>query len=299
VEQIESTIIRLSIYDRFGRDIKRIYDLIPVNSELTIQRQTDGADFQNFMVTSIIMQANAHVDIHVSLIDGGGQGSLNFQTGTILYVLIGYSGPQGPPGPQGIQGIQGETGPTGPQGSTGPQGPQGEPGPVIASTTAPYPYPVVIKTTATYSPSWASGTYLFTYTMTGSFTFSQVATHFSTPGSSTYRIGIYRGDLSSATLMGETLSNAAPTSTYNVKAVTVKTGSGQSLTFLVGEQVVIAYSIGGSTSVASITTGPSNIALAAWSSGAQYTGSSTFFPPSIATITGRVVTTNRICLDMA
>jgi hypothetical protein len=139
---------------------------------------------------------------------------------------------------------------------------------------------------------------MFTYTMTGSFTFSQVATHFSTPGSSTYRIGIYRGDLSTATLMGETLSNAAPTSTYNVKAITVKTGSGQSLTFLTGEQVVVAYSIGGSTSVASITTGPSNAALAAYST-SQYTGTSTFFPPSIATISGRNATTNRICLDMA
>ena len=169
---------------------------------------------------------------------------------------------------------------------------------MIASTTAPYPYPVIIKTTPTYSPQWSNGTYLFTYTMTGSFTFSKVATHFSTPGASTYRIGIYRGDLSTATLVGETLSNAAPTSTYNVKAITVK--SGQSLTFLVGEQVVVAYSIGGSTSVASITTGPSNVALAAWVPNAQFTGTSTFFPHLLAAITDtRYVTTNRICLDMA
>ena len=170
---------------------------------------------------------------------------------------------------------------------------------MIASTTAPYPYPVIIKNaSASYTPAWANHTYLFTYTMTGSFTFSQVATHFSTPGASTYRIGIYRGDLSTATLVGETLSNAAPTSTYNIKAITVK--SGQSLTFLVGEQVVIAYSIGGSTSVASITTGPSNVALAAWVPSAQFTGTSTFFPHLLASITDtKYVTTNRICLDMA
>lgn len=137
--------------------------------------------------------------------------------------------------------------------------------------------------------------------MTGSFTFSQVATHFSTPGSSPYRIGIYRGDLSSATLMGETLANAAPTSTYNVKTITVKTGAGQSLTFLTGQQVTVAYSASGATSVASITTGPSNVNLAAVLLGSNYAGSSTFFPNSIADITpaSRVATTNRICLDMA
>ena len=173
---------------------------------------------------------------------------------------------------------------------------------MIASTTAPYPYPVVIKNGgATYNPTWAVGTYMFTFTMTGSFTFSQVATHFSTPGASTYRVGIYRGDLSSATLMGETLANAAPTSTYNVKTITVKTGSGQSLTFLTGQQVTVVYSIGGSSSVGSITTGPSNVALAAVVPGVKYTDSGVSFPHSIADITpaSRQATTNRICLDMA
>jgi hypothetical protein len=73
--------------------------------------------------------------------------------------------------------------------------------------------------------------------------------------------------------------------------------SGQSLTFLTGQQVTVAFSAG-STSVASITTGPSNLALAVVS-GNVYTGSSTFFPASIADITGRNATTNRVCLDMA
>ena len=173
---------------------------------------------------------------------------------------------------------------------------------MIASTTAPYPYPVIIKNGgATYSPTWSAGTHMSTFTMTASFTLSQVATHYSTSGSSPYRVGIYRGDLSTATLVGETLIHASPASTYNVKTITVKTGSGQSLTFLTGQQITVAYSASGATSVASITTGPSNIALAAFHP-TNYAGSSTFFPSSIADInggTGRQVTTNRICLDMA
>jgi hypothetical protein len=134
VGQVDCADIRFSIYDRFGRDIKRIYDLIPIGSELTIQRQTDGADFQNFLVNSVIPYSNGRVEIGVTFVNGGGQGLTGFTNGTILYVLIGYSGPPGPKGDtgeqgiQGIQGIQGVKGDTGDTGLTGPQGIQGPAG---------------------------------------------------------------------------------------------------------------------------------------------------------------------------
>lgn len=174
---------------------------------------------------------------------------------------------------------------------------------MIASTTAPYPYPVVARATSpSYQPGWGTGTYLFTYTMTGSFTFSKVGTHFSSGQAGGYRVGIYRGDLSSATLMGDT-NNASPGGTYDVKTITVKTGSGQSLTFLTGQQVVVAYTLSGGGAVASITTGPSNVALAAFATEGYASGGSAVLPHSITEIgdapNTRQPTTNRVCLDFA
>jgi len=238
--------------------------------------------------------------------------------------LTGSTGPQGAQGPQGVQGpagstgpqgaqgatgdtgltgpqgIQGDTGLTGPQGPQGPQGvqgpagstgPQGEPGPVIASTTAPYPYPTIIRTATPVG--WNGGTYCVTYTMTGSFTFASVANYFSTQGASQYRIGIYKGDLTSATLVGET-ATGNPTSTYHVKTFTVK--SGQSLTCLVGQQIVVAMTVSGSTSVPVNVIGTSNAALATVSP-SNY--ASAGLPSLITGIANQTATATRMCMDMA
>lgn len=179
----------------------------------------------------------------------------------------------------------------GADGAAGPAGPQGEPGPVIASTTAPYPYPTIIKTATPVG--WGSSTHLATYTMTGNFTFSSVGMYLSTLGSSTFRIGIYRGDLTAATLVGET-AGTTPTSTYHVRTFTVK--SGQSLTFTPGQQVVVAVTASGATSVPVNVLGTSNASLATVSSS---NFASAGLPASITGIAGQAATATRLCLDMA
>lgn len=194
-------------------------------------------------------------------------------------------------GPTGPQGPTGSTGPTGPQGEIGPTGPQGEPGPVIASIAAPYPYPTIIRTATPVG--WSSSTYCVTYTMTGSYTFSSVGMYLSTQGASTFRIGIYRGDLTTATLVGETPGNT-PTSTYMVRTFTVK--ASQSLTFTTGQQVVVAITASGATSVPVNILSTSNAALATRTSN-NYAAAG--FPTSITGITSQVATTERICLDFA
>ena len=177
------------------------------------------------------------------------------------------------------------------KGDAGPAGPQGEPGPVIASTTAPYPYPTTIKTATPVG--WNSSTYCVTYTMTGSFTFASVGMYLSSLGTSTFRIGIYRGDLTAATLVGET-AGTTPTSTYHVRTFTVKPG--QSLTFTTGQQVVVAVTANGFSSVPVNVLGTSNAALATVSS-SNYAALG--LPASITGIAGQAPTATRLCLDMA
>jgi hypothetical protein len=130
--------------------------------------------------------------------------------------------------------------------------------------------------------------------MTGSYTFSTVAMYLSSQGASTFRIGIYRGDLTAATLVGET-PGTTPTSTYMVRTFTVK--ASQSLTFTTGQQVVVAMTASGATSVPVCFVGSSNAALSIKST-SNY--ASAGFPASITGIGGTIsVSPDRICLDFA
>ncbi len=95
--------------------------------------------------------------------------------------------------------------------------------------------------------------------------------------------------------MGET-AGTAPASTYHVRAFTVKTGSGQSLTFLTGEQVVVAVTASGHTSVPVNIVATPNAALATVSS-SNY--ASAGFPAQLTGIAGQSATATRLCLDMA
>jgi hypothetical protein len=93
--------------------------------------------------------------------------------------------------------------------------------------------------------------------------------------------------------VGET-AGTTPTSTYHVRTFTVK--SGQSLTFTTGQQVVVAVTNSGSTSVPVNVLGTSNAALATVS-GTNYAAAG--FPASITGIAGQSATPTRLCLDMA
>ena len=191
-------------------------------------------------------------------------------------------------GATGATGLQGATGATGLQGPTGPEGPQGPVGTSVFSALYPYPTSVRIGNLTA-----ASRTYLITFSMTSNHTFFNTSIFYNSVGSDNARIGIYRGDLSNATLVGQTASSI-PTSGYFTRAFVAI--AGQSLSFTAGEQICVMYTTSGSTSSPSYFTGASNLGLASISSttylaNCPSTLSSTV-PPSQST------TTVRICMDM-
>jgi hypothetical protein len=138
----------------------------------------------------------------------------------------------------------------------------------------------------------ASRTYCVTYTMAANVVLSQASVFLGSPGSDASKIGVYRGDLTTATLVGQTTSGA-PTSNYYSRALTVV--AGQTLTFAVGDQITIVYTTSGSTTTPAYRTLTSNIALATISSN-TYTGG---LPSTIAGVLTQTVTTTRICLELA
>ena len=220
---------------------------------------------------------------------------------------IGTVGPTGPTGPLGVDGSTGPTGPLGVDGSTGPTGAAGAAGAIgptgaagaagAIGPTGPagpsvfgglYPFPISIRNSM-ISPG--SKTYITTYTMLASTTFTKVSNYFEGLSDS-YSVAIYRGDLLNATLVAHT-NNVAPTSGYNTKLFTLV--SGQSLSFTFGSQISIAYTISGSTNYHPNYTGISNSALATISSN-KYTDG---FPTAITGITPQVATTVRICMELS
>ena len=151
----------------------------------------------------------------------GAAGSNGAVGATGLEGLQGIQGLTGAAGAAGSNGAVGATGVAGADGAAGATGADGAPGPSIFSSL--YPFPTAIRTGALTA---ATRVYLVTYTMTASTTIANASTFFGTPVSDSYRVAVYRGDLSNGILVAQTTSVAA-TSTYNTKPFTVV--SGQSL----------------------------------------------------------------------
>jgi hypothetical protein len=162
--------------------------------------------------------------------------------------------------------------------------------PTANSFSSVYPFPTSIRT-GTIGPG-GTRTLCCTYTMTSNITFTTASVFFPTPGTDVNRVGIYRGDLTTATLVGQTTSNA-PSSDYVTRTLTVI--AGQSLTFTIGQQISVAMAINGGSSTIATTTGPSNIALA-FTSTISYSAAG--FPTLISNITPKAATTVRQCMDL-
>jgi hypothetical protein len=154
------------------------------------------------------------------------------------------------------------------------------------------PYPTSIRTGFLTA---ATRTYLATYTMVTSATFATASIYFGSAGSDVNRIGIYRGDLTTATLVGQTTGIAPTPAGTNYFTRTITVIAGQSLSFTPGSQVTVAFSISGSTTTPSYYTADTN------STGRMSTGNYTSgFPTLISSISPvPTVTLTRICLDMS
>ena len=223
----------------------------------------------------------------------GAQGPIGLTGATGAQGIQGLTGATGAQGIQGLTGATGAQGPIGPAGAdgavgaTGPIGPEGPPGPAVFGSL--YPFPTSIKTGQLTA---ATRTYCVTYSMVASVTFANASNFFNSVGSDAYRVGIYRGDLSTGVLVGQT-TNTAPTSGYNTKTFTVV--SGQSLAFTAGSQITVAYTTSGSTSNPAYFTGTANINLATIS----FTNYTAGFPAAVTGIASQSATTVRICMEMS
>ena len=152
-----------------------------------------------------------------------------------------------------------------------------------------YPFPVISKTAITGA---TNRTLALTYTMTTNYTFTKAAVFHPSPGSDFNRVAIYRGDLTNGVLVGQTL-NTAPAYDYNVKTLTA-TNNG-SLTFTLGQQIVLVWTQNGSGTNIATTTGISNIAVAFLTG----TGYSPTLPTTMAGFASPSATTIRMCIDLS
>jgi hypothetical protein len=169
-----------------------------------------------------------------------------------------------------------------------PVGPQGIPGPSVFAGLYPFN---IASNNLTLSAS--SKTYYTTYTMTASSTITKASIYYVTAGSDNARIAIYRGDLNTATLMGQTTSTA-PTSNYMTRTFVVETG--QSLAFVHGDQVTVAYTTAGGTTSVAVRNTTLNTALGVTSS-TTYTSSG--FPATISNMPNQTSTGTRICMELS
>ncbi len=213
----------------------------------------------------------------------------NNPAGLYFYDGITWKNGIGAQGEVGPKGDKGDVGATGPQGEIGPAGEQGLPSFVYANA---YPYPPSIKTGFSVA---GSKTYCTTYSLPATITFSEASVvHNNHGGSDTYRIAIYRGDLTNGVLVGQTIIDISR-SPYDTKSLTE--APGQSLSFTAGSQVSVCYSVSGTTTSPAIyNSGVYNIALGMMSI-SKITGG---FPTNISTITGpgATATSTRICMDL-
>lgn len=126
--QTAATTLHISHLTRNSIDIDYLLGLIKFGDTLLVQDSEDSADFQQWQVSSAItVVTNSYVQVPVTLVDSGGNGSTGFSNNTDILVVLavaGEIGPTGPTGPSvtGPTGAVGGTGPAGPTGATGPQG---------------------------------------------------------------------------------------------------------------------------------------------------------------------------------
>jgi len=123
--QINSTQVALSHTTASSEDIDLLLALISVGNEFVIQEKSSSTSFQKWQVSGLpVVVANSYIELPVTLINSGGNGSANFSQGDNLIFILTQTGTQGATGLTGATGI----GATGIQGATGLQGSTGTAG---------------------------------------------------------------------------------------------------------------------------------------------------------------------------
>jgi hypothetical protein len=101
--------------------------------------------------------------------------------------------------------------------------------------------------------------------MTANVTFTS-ASVFLTGGTDLMRVGIYRGSFTTGVLVGQTANTYASIPYFTKPIIAITTPTVQNLTFVIGEQIVVAFSQNGGGTTPKLTTGISDATLATISS---------------------------------
>ena len=120
--QINSTQVAVSHTTANSEDIDLFLNLLATSNEFVIQEKSDSNSFQKWVVSATPTNIpNSYIEIPVTLISSGGNGSSNFANASeLLFILtqVGLNGATGATG-VGATGLTGATGATGEQGATG------------------------------------------------------------------------------------------------------------------------------------------------------------------------------------
>jgi hypothetical protein len=129
--QISATQVAVSHTTANSEDIDLFLSLLATSNQFVIQEKSDSNSFQKWTISGTPTNvSNSYIELPVTLVDSGGNGSSNFANAAeLLFILtqagiqgatgIGASGATGPTGATGTAGSDGATGATGLQGATG------------------------------------------------------------------------------------------------------------------------------------------------------------------------------------
>ncbi len=118
--QISATQIVVSHVTANSEDIDLFLQLLGTSNQFVIQEKSDSNSFQKWTVSAAPTNIpNSYIELPVTLVSSGGNGSSNFANAAELLFILTQQGIQGSTGLQGATGVTGATGPTGPVGATG------------------------------------------------------------------------------------------------------------------------------------------------------------------------------------
>jgi hypothetical protein len=121
--QISATQVAVSHITASSEDIDLFLSLLGVSNQFVIQDKSDSNSFQKWTISSApINIPNSYIELPVTLVSSGGNGSSNFANASELLFILTQQGIQGSTGLQGATGVQGATGITGSTGATGATG---------------------------------------------------------------------------------------------------------------------------------------------------------------------------------
>jgi hypothetical protein len=118
--QISATQVAVSHITANSEDIDLFLALLATSNQFVIQEKSDSNSFQRWTISAAPTNIpNSYIELPVTLVSSGGNGSSNFANNSELLFILTQQGIQGSTGVTGATGVEGATGATGLTGATG------------------------------------------------------------------------------------------------------------------------------------------------------------------------------------